>query len=93
MKSKWSKRDFVKAHTFSNNHMVQLKKDHVCGCFYCRRIFPPSEITEWIIEDNNCDREGTAICPYCEIDAVIGESSGFPITEEFLEEMSKYWFG
>ena len=25
-------------------------------------------------------------------DAVIGESSGFPITEEFLRRMEEYWF-
>jgi len=71
----------------------QLKKDTVCGCFYCLSIFSPSEITEWIVHWNPCDRKGAAICPYCGIDAVIGESSGYPITKEFLEKMSKYWFG
>ena len=84
--------DFFEAHKFSNNHMEQLKKDLVCGCFYCCKLFSPSEISEWIIADNDCDRFGTAICPYCGIDSVIGESSGFPITEEFLEQMRKHWF-
>jgi hypothetical protein len=27
------------------------------------------------------------------VDSVIGESSGFPITKEFLTEMNKKWFG
>ncbi len=84
--------EMERAHGFSNNHMEQLKKDRVCGCFYCCRIFSPPEIEEWIIDDNDCDREGTAVCPYCGIDSVIGESSGFPITEEFLKQMSEYWF-
>ena len=84
--------DYIKAHRFSNNHMEELKKDNLCGCFYCLEVFSPSEIKEWIIADNDCDRYGTAICPYCDIDSVIGESSGFPITKEFLSKMNKYWF-
>lgn len=84
--------DYIEAHNFSNNHMEELKKDNLCGCFYCLKIFLPSDIKEWIIADNDCDRFGTAICPYCGIDSVIGESSGYPITKEFLTKMNKYWF-
>ena len=32
-------------------------------------------------------------CFYCGIDSVIVESSGFPITNEFLKKMNRYWFG
>ena len=84
--------DFIKAHKFSNNHMEQLKNDKLCGCFYCLEIYSPSEINEWIVADNDYDRYGTAICPYCEIDSVIGESSGYPITKDFLTKMNRYWF-
>ena len=84
--------DHIAAHRFSNNHMEQLKKDSVCGCFYCLRIFDPAEIEDWIIDDNPCDKHGTAHCPHCGIDSVIGESSGYPITTEFLKRMRKYWF-
>ena len=80
------------AHKFSNNHMEALKKDKVCGCFCCLEIFSPSESKEWIISKNECDRLGTAICPYCQVDSIIGESSGFPITKEFLRAMNKHWF-
>lgn len=76
-----------RAHDFCSDNKNSLTKDNTCGCFYCLKIFNPKEITEWI-EDSN----GTAICPYCGIDSVIGESSGFPITKEFLSEMSEYWF-
>ena len=34
-----------------------------------------------------------AICPYCGMDSVIGESSGYPITKEFLQKMQEHWFG
>ena len=84
--------DYIEAHKFSNNHMAQLKQDSVCGCFYCKKIFDPAEIFFWLTGDNDCDREGTALCPYCGVDSVIGESSGFPITSEFLAQMRQYWF-
>ena len=72
--------------------MEALKKDKVCGCFYCLTIFSPEEIVEWLIGDNDADRLGTAICPHCGVDSVIGESSGYPITKEFLKKMYAYWF-
>ena len=84
--------DFIKAHKFSNNNMEKLKNDKLCGCFYCLEIYSPSEINEWIITDNDRERHGTAICPHCGIDSVIGESSGYPITKFFLNKMNKYWF-
>lgn len=79
--------DYIKAHKYSSNHMEKLMKDEKCGCFFCLRIFNPKEITEWIK-----DKYGTAICPYCGVDSVIGESSGYPITKEFLDKMYIYWF-
>ena len=85
-------KDYIEAHKFSNNHMEKLRQDSVCGCFYCSRIFDPAEIEEWLIADNPCDKDGTAVCPYCGIDSVIGESSGYPITREFMEAMHSYWF-
>ena len=87
-----TEKELERAHEFSNNHMEALKKDKVCGCFFCLEIFSPSEIKKWIISKNDCDRLGTAICPYCKVDSVIGESSGFPITNEFLKAMNKRWF-
>lgn len=79
--------DFIVAHEYSINHKESLQNDSICGCFYCLKIFAPTEITEWLK-----DKKGTAICPYCGIDSVIGESSGYPITQEFLTKMQKYWF-
>ena len=79
--------DYIAAHKFSSNHEEQLLHDNKCGCFYCLTIFNPQEIQEWID-----DKLGTALCPYCLIDSVIGESSGYPITKEFLKLMHDYWF-
>jgi len=79
--------DYIKAHKFSSNNREQLLQDQKCGCFYCLEIFDPQKITEWVE-----DTSGTAICPYCGIDSIIGESSDYPITKEFLEEMKSHWF-
>jgi len=80
--------DYIVAHKFSSNHRKQLLQDEKCGCFYCLAVFSPQKIKEWVQ-----DVSGTAICPYCGIDSIIGESSGYPITKEFLETMKKHWFG
>ncbi len=77
----------IEAHKYSSDHKKELEKDNLCGCFYCLKIFNPKEIFFWIK-----DKEGTALCPYCGIDSVIGAYSGFPITTEFLSEMQEYWF-
>ena len=83
--------DLRAAHKLSSNHKPELLKDSKCGCFYCLKIFTPNEIVEWLDEENG-DPRGTALCPYCGIDSVLGESSGFPITKEFLERMCQFWF-
>ena len=79
--------DIERAYRFSANHREQLLQDTRCGCFYCLRVFSPGEITRWLN-----DSGGTALCPYCGVDAVIGESAGFPLTEEFLQKMHTAWF-
>ena len=83
---------YIEAHKYSRNNMAQLKNYKICGCFYCLKIFSPTEIDDCLIADNDADRLGTALCPYCHIDSVMGASSDYPITEEFLEEMRKHWF-
>ena len=87
----FTKEELTRAGKFSSNHRAQLEKDKVCGCFFCGRIFSPKEIEDWMHGPG--DELGTACCPYCWIDSVIGESSGFPITEEFLDELHEFEFG
>ena len=78
--------DLLEAHKYSFKNRKQLEKDSKCGCFCCCTIFNPKEIKEW------CDDDDTALCPYCGIDSIIGESSGYPIDKKFLNDMKKYWF-
>lgn len=85
--------NYIQAHEFCHNHMNRLQRDRVCGCFFCLEIFHPSEITEWIIEDMRAIDSARPFAPYCGIDSVIGESSGYPITKNFLKMMQHHWFG
>ncbi len=83
--------EFIAAHEASRYNRDTLSHDSKCGCFYCLKIFSPSRIKEWCPERD--DEKVTAICPYCGVDSVIGASSGFPMTKEFLKAMYNRWFG
>lgn len=68
---------------------TRLSVPQKCGCFYCLRLFSSEAIVDWSVDKP----DWTAICPYCGIDSVIGENDGYPLTEDFLEEMFEEWFG
>jgi hypothetical protein len=79
------------AHKRSIFNKSETLKSNFCGCFYCLKIYPSSEIKEWIDEGEG--KEQTPLCPYCDIDSVLGDASSFPITDiEFLKAMQKRWF-
>ena len=75
------------AHGCSKDHRAQIDASSLCGCFCCLSTFQPAKIETWIYDETR------ALCPFCEIDAVIGDASGCPITKEFLSEMCEFWFG
>lgn len=79
--------DLLRAYRRCSNHRRQLELDQRCGCFSCLTIFHPDRIRNWIPDA----QDETAICPYCNSDSVLGESSGFPITPEFLGAMKEFW--
>ncbi len=81
---------YIDAHRHSINNRSELIESDQCGCFYCRRLFPPSKIEEWTDDDDEVGQ--TALCPYCGIDSVIGSKSGFPITRDFMKIMNRHWF-
>lgn len=83
--------DVREAHGHSSKHRIEVEISSYCGCFYCTAIFTPEKIADWVDEDSTGVGQ-TALCPCCGIDSVIADSSGFPITEEFLSRMRSYWF-
>ncbi len=80
--------DPQEAHKYCTDNRSSFEAEQKCGCFYCGKTFPSSEIKDWISEG----KIGTALCPYCGIDAVIGEFSGYDITDDLLRKMHLYWF-
>ena len=76
----------VQAHKHSFKNRNEIERSTLCGCFYCEKNFAPSEIVEWI------DGNQTAMCPFCGIDSVLGNFSGFALTKEFLHSMNEHWF-
>ncbi len=85
-----AKPDYIEAHAHALAHENEITASEGCGCFHCLSVFEPSDIEEWVEEPNS--DEQTALCPFCQKEAVIGSAAGYPITVEFLEKMRKYWF-
>ena len=57
------------------------------GCYFCLRIYPRKEITEWT------DQGNTAICPHCGIDAVLASGVyGFTVSPAMLKALAQFWF-
>jgi hypothetical protein len=69
------------------NHRRELVDSEHCGCFFCFRTFSVGDIRIWI------DKDQTALCPRCGIDAVIGTASGFTIDDRFLRKLNNFKFG
>jgi hypothetical protein len=75
------------SHKLSIRHREDILHSDNCGCFYCLTVFKPADILEWTDDDQ------TALCPNCGIDSVIGDKSGYPVTDlDFLKQMHTYWF-
>ena len=76
------------AHRHCSNHRKELERSEICGCFYCCRTFTATAVEEWVD-----DEDGTAICPYCSVDSVLGSASGYPVSEQhFLRATHALWF-
>lgn len=73
--------------SFKNFDMVKQSK--ICGCFYCKKIFNASKVTDFVTER---DGKKTALCPYCGIDSVI-QDANVEISHELLNKMNREWFG
>lgn len=79
----------LKAHRRSLYNEREVKASNMCGCFCCLQIYPVTELDEDnFIEELNGKK--TVVCPYCAVDAILGDKSGYPITHEFLVSMKKY---
>lgn len=76
--------DLFRATEYTHGNKDILQKDKRCGCFSCLKIFSPDEIQAYTENE-------TLICPHCGMPTILGESAGYPVTEEFLQKIDKYW--
>ena len=87
---KWKLENYSdKAYNHSICNKEELNKSKRCGCFYCLRIYNTHEIKEWLEEKSGAK---TALCPYCDVDAVISESNEYELCKELLKYMHNIWF-
>jgi len=66
----------------------EISKSGKCGCASCVRIFDASEVT-WFCKDSSGE---TAVCPYCYVDALIGDACGKPVTKSMLRKFNREMF-
>lgn len=59
------------AHRTVRHNRQEVKESEWCGCCYCKSLFRPADVKRWVENDK------TALCPLCEIDAVVPGKSGF----------------
>ena len=79
---------YIEAHKLSINNKSIILASERCGCFYCKRLFRPDQIIEWVTDK----MDETAMCPFCHIDSVIPETDEVKLDENLLQEMRDYWF-
>ena len=92
----YSEEYIVQAHKHSIFHALEIEASSVCCCYYCGFQFDPHdpalEFEFWDTEDLQ-GREPTITCPMCGIDCVLGDASGYPVTEPaFIQAMTTHAF-
>ena len=78
-------REASRLHRHTRANRMELEASEVCGCIACERIYFPSEVVRWL-------EDGTALCPHCGVDAVVGSASGMPIMPGVLRRAHERWF-
>lgn len=85
--------DLYFLHDLCKANAASLSESPVCGCFYCMKIFPSTEVSEFV---RGFDGGTMGLCPYCGIDALLPSSSveaaGFELEMSMLVQMERYWF-
>jgi hypothetical protein len=83
-----SEADVKSIQRYSTGNRSDIGKSSMCGCFHCLEIFPASEIAVWLNEQG-----GTALCPKCTVDSVLGDKSASYATDKnVLRQLHAYWF-
>lgn len=78
-------------HCAGNRLMVQGAT--ICGCFYCKAMFPAADIALWCDDPEGGLTGNTAICPRCGVDAVLPDNiPGVELGPGLLAAMRQHFF-
>lgn len=80
------KMQLERLHAYSANNRSLITVSDRCYCFYCKQSMYRGEIERYI------DDGQTALCPHCQIDAIIPDSIAETVDENIIAEMNEYWF-
>ncbi|MBE7183427.1 MAG: cytoplasmic protein [Methylobacterium mesophilicum] len=80
------KQDIFNARKHSADHRAEIMASTRCRCFQCLESFGPEKIVKWVDDDR------TALCPYCGVDAVLGDASGLTLDDALITKMHQHWF-
>ncbi len=89
--------ELLAAYHYLSKNWTQVQGSKSCGCCNCLEIFPPEAIVGWTgldtsnFEDPKAIEKQTAMCPRCGSEAVLGDKSGYPISQHFLVRMNEAW--
>lgn len=78
--------DAEDATTASRLTRSQVEEAARVGCYYCCRVFDAIYVDEFLSEPER------AICPYCGVDALLIESSEWPMHPKLLAAIRRYHF-
>lgn len=74
--------EIERVHLLSSNNREAIQAGTHVSCYYCKKVSPASDVARWT------DNGNTALCPKCEIDAVIPGEFDAPT----LEALNLRWF-
>jgi hypothetical protein len=87
--------DLESIHQLSTRNRGLLSRTAQAGCFYCRSLFDPAEIMDWVdgpqLGTGDTADGVTAVCPRCGIDVVL-PSAVVSLSTEMLTEKTAHWF-
>lgn len=87
-KTHYSSEEYEQARQHSIENRQEIKKSKQVLCYYCKRVYTSNEIKDYATDE----KDDTAICPHCNVDTVIGDASGLPVTcEHFAKHI--HWYG
>lgn len=83
---KYTESELKTIHDHSFKNRKEITESTKVTCLFCGKTYGANKIKEWV------DDEQTAVCPYCGVDSIVGDKSGYKFSRELLAELHKYWF-